>query len=91
MVKLSYINLAKAFELEVSQLQKIIEESKNQINQKVSNSTSDNSFFSFKKKDTSVITFLFVNTILILINIITNFEILWFIYPLLGWGNTSFL
>ncbi|MGP2655988.1 helix-turn-helix domain-containing protein [Malaciobacter sp. WC5094] len=82
--------LAKAFELEVSQLQKIIEESKNPINQKVINSTADNSFFSFLKKDTSVITFLFVNTILILINIITNFEILWFIYPLLGWGIPLF-
>ena len=82
--------LAKAFELEVSELKKIIEESKNPTKKEVINSTSANNFFSFLKKDKGLIIFLFVNAFLIIINLITNPEVLWFIYPLLGWGIPLF-
>lgn len=79
--------LAKAFELEVSQLQKLIEQNNNQ---EINSSLASDSFFNFLKQDKSVRKFLLVNTLLILINLISNPEVLWFIYPLLGWGIPLF-
>ncbi len=71
--------LAKAFSLDIKQLQdklknKTIEtETKNKNN--------------YKKK---IIIFIAVNLLLIAINLSTNPEHLWFIYPLLGWGIPLF-
>ncbi|UTJ05432.1 helix-turn-helix domain-containing protein [Arcobacter roscoffensis] len=79
--------LAKAFQLEVSELKELIEKNKNQ---EELNSISTNNFINFLKHDKGLVIFLFVNTFLIIINLITNPEVLWFIYPLLGWGIPLF-
>ena len=83
--------LAKAFELEVSQLQTLIEQnSDEEINEVKNNNIPSTSFFDFLKQDKGVIRYLLVNLLLIVINLIINPKVLWFIYPLLGWGIPLF-
>lgn len=83
--------LAKAFELDLSQLQTLIEQNNDEeINEVKNNNTPSTSFFVFLRQDKDVIIFLLVNLLLIVINIITNPDVLWFIYPLLGWGIPLF-
>ena len=83
--------LANAFEIELTQLQNIMLE-----NDEVEESSHDNlnkkynSFINYLKEDKRTIEFILVNILLIIINLITTTEYLWFIYPLLGWGLPHF-
>lgn len=73
--------IAVAFDLNYNQLQEKI---KNK-NVEIKNSNSD-----FLFNDKKVVIFIFVNILLFIINMLTNPNTLWFIYPLLGWGIPLF-
>jgi len=83
--------LANAFEIEVSQLQNLIQNNTEEQNE-VKQTTTKNfdSFFDYLKQDKGVHKYLLVNLLLIMINLITNPNTIWFIYPLLGWGIPLF-
>ena len=71
--------LASVFKLDIKELQKRLKDKDKQTTiQNVS------------KKDTKIVIFILVNLMLFTINMITNTEHLWFIYPLLGWGIPLF-
>jgi len=83
--------LAIAFELEVSQLQNILSNNEDKKeNIEAINKKRYESFFEYLKEDKRTIEFFVVNALLIIINLITTSEYLWFIYPLLGWGIPHF-
>ena len=83
--------LANAFEMEVSQLQNIIQDStKTQTIQEQNIQDKPNSFFDYLKQDKGVHKYLLVNIMLVMINLIFTPNTIWFIYPLLGWGIPLF-
>jgi len=78
-------SLAEAFKLELSELKEnleSIEKTKIEDNKSIEKK----GFFNFLVKDSKFIKFLIINLVLLLINITSGMEHLWFIYPLLGWG-----
>jgi len=74
--------LAKVFELNIQDLQAKLK-NKNIIDiDEVENNTKKEFVFF----DYSTIRFIVINIFLIVINLITNYENLWFLYVLFGWG-----
>lgn len=83
----SIIVLAKVFKLDVKEFEKYLntdEEIKQEEDSKYS------TFFTYLQNDKKTIYFLFVNIFLIIINLATNYENLWFPYVLIGWGFPHF-
>lgn len=76
--------LAQAFKLEINELKDILLEE--EYEHTSTNETHHNNFYDFLKEDRSVIKFVFINLMLLCINIFSGLETIWFIYPLLGWG-----
>ncbi|WP_263832137.1 helix-turn-helix domain-containing protein [Sulfurospirillum oryzae] len=71
--------LANAFKIDIKNLQELLNNKGKPmpIREKI-------------EKNTGVITFIGVNLLLFIINILTNPHHLWFIYPLFGWGITLY-
>jgi transcriptional regulator with XRE-family HTH domain len=78
--------IASIFNLEFTEIKDILENKQLKKEEKIEY----NSFFEFIKTDKDIIKYLLINTLLIIINVITSTSHLWFIYPLLGWGIPLF-
>jgi transcriptional regulator with XRE-family HTH domain len=64
--------IARAFNISIAQLQEKLHTKENKKTE--------------TKIDNKLLVFVLVNILLFTINMISNTEYLWFIYPLLGWG-----
>jgi transcriptional regulator with XRE-family HTH domain len=80
--------LAKAFKLEVPEFEEYLYPSLN-IQEEVTNSNNDG-FFNYLLNNKKTIRFILINILLIIINLVTNYENLWFPYILIGWGSFHF-
>lgn len=81
--------IAKVFEIEVNELENIMN-TNNTNNYNEKNKKEYDSFFSYLKNNTKTIRFLIINIFLIILNLSTNSEDLWFPYVLIGWGFFHF-
>lgn len=79
--------LSEVFNMEIKELQNILN---NQVVENNNDIKKYNTFFEYLKNDKSVMRFIMINTLLIIINLLTSTNTLWFIYPLLGWGIPLF-
>lgn len=79
--------LSEVFNMEIKELQNILN---NQVIENNNDIKKYSTFFEYLKNDKSVMRFIMINTLLIIINLLTSTNTLWFIYPLLGWGIPLF-
>ena len=82
--------IAKVFEIEVKELENIMNKKDTNNDEIKDNKKEYNSFFSYLKNNTKTIKFLIINIFLIVLNLATNSENLWFPYVLIGWGFFHF-
>jgi transcriptional regulator with XRE-family HTH domain len=84
----SLVILAKVFELEVKELEDIMYKKTSNIQE--NKEKKYNTFLSYLKNNNKTTKFLFINIFLIILNLSTNSENLWFPYILIGWGFFHF-
>lgn len=74
--------IAKAFNIDIQELQTMLEEKENDITLKDTEQVPCHT-----KANRNVFVFLVVNLMLFTINMMTNSHHWWFVYPLVGWGT----
>lgn len=82
--------LAKVFNIEVYELENIMNKKDSNNFEKEIRIEQYDSFFSYLKNNNKTIRFLLINIFLIIVNLSTNSENLWFPYVLIGWGFFHF-
>ncbi|KAB7886219.1 helix-turn-helix domain-containing protein [Poseidonibacter ostreae] len=82
--------IAKVFEIEVNELENIMNKKNINSDEVKASKKEDKSFFLYLKSSTKTFKFLIINIFLIVLNLSTNSENLWFPYILIGWGFFHF-
>lgn len=82
--------LAKVFELEVNDLENFMTKNDTNYSEVENKKIQYDTFFSYLKNSNKTIRFLIINIFLIILNLSTNSQDLWFPYVLIGWGFFHF-